>query len=62
VSSFAGRGKKTVWKIWKVFPEVTNAFEELLQLPSDVSEESMSPSTPRLHTSALHLCACSGNC
>ena len=26
VSSFAGRGKKTVWEIWKVFNEVTPAF------------------------------------
>ena len=42
VSSFAGRGKKTAWEIWKVFPEVIDAFEELLRMPSDVSEESMS--------------------
>lgn len=42
VSSFAGRRKKTAWEIWKVFPEVTDAFEELLRMPSDVSEESMS--------------------
>ena len=42
VSSFAGRGKKTAWEIWKVFPEVTDAFEELLCMSSDVSEESMS--------------------
>ena len=42
VSSFVGRRKKTAWKIWKVFPWVTDAFEELLRMPSDVSEESMS--------------------
>ena len=42
VSSFAGIGKKTAWEIWKVFPEVTDAFKELLRMPSDVSEESMS--------------------
>ena len=41
VSSFASRRKKTAWEIWKVFPEVTDAFEELLRMPSDVSEESM---------------------
>ena len=41
-SSFAGRGKKTACEIWKVFPEVTDAFEELLRMPSDVTEESMS--------------------
>ena len=38
VSSFAGRGKKTAWKVWKVFPEVTDAFEELLCVSGDVSE------------------------
>ena len=42
VSSFVGRRKKTAWEIWKVFPGVTDAFEELLRMPSDVSEESMS--------------------
>ena len=42
VSSFAGRGKKTAWEIWKGFPEVTDAFEELLRMPSVITEESMS--------------------
>ena len=42
VSSFASRRKKTTWEFWKVFPGVTDAFEELLRMPSDVSEESMS--------------------
>ena len=32
VSSFAGRGKKTAWEIWKVFPEVNDAFEELVRM------------------------------
>ena len=26
VSSFSGRGKKTAWETWNVFPEVTDAF------------------------------------
>lgn len=39
ISSFAGRGKKTAWITWKSFPEVTDAFSELM--PSEVSEESM---------------------
>ena len=30
VSSFGGRGKKTAWKVWEVFPEVAEAFEHLL--------------------------------
>ena len=29
VSSFAGIGKKTAWAAWNVYPEVTEAFEEL---------------------------------
>ena len=44
VSSFAGRGKKTAWEVWKVFPEVSDAFEDLLRIrmPSNGIEESMS--------------------
>ena len=42
VSSFAGRGTKTACEIWKLFTEVTYAFEELLRMPSDISEDSMS--------------------
>ena len=34
VSSFAGRGKKTVWEIWKVFNEVTPAFCTLIGIKS----------------------------
>ena len=42
MSAFAGRGKKTAWVTWKSFPEVTDAFSELLSVPSDISQESMS--------------------
>ena len=41
VSAFAGRGKKTAWVTWKSFTEVTDAFIELLSMPSEVTEESM---------------------
>ena len=41
VSAFAGRGKKTAWVTWKSFLEVTSAFNELLCMPSEVSEGSM---------------------
>jgi hypothetical protein len=34
VSSFAGRGKKTVWDIWMAFPDVTSAFCSLASNPS----------------------------
>lgn len=30
VSAFAGKGKKTGWQTWKSFPEVTEAFNELM--------------------------------
>ena len=30
VSSFSGIGKKTAWKVCQVFPDVIEAFEELL--------------------------------
>ena len=38
VSSFSGRGKKTAWETWSVFPEVTDAFISLMGQPdqSDV--------------------------
>ncbi len=42
MSAFAGRGKKTAWETWKAFPEVTEAFNELMQMPCDVSELSKS--------------------
>ncbi len=40
VSAFAGRGKKTAWETWKSFPEVSDAFQELMCMPSEVSEDS----------------------
>lgn len=40
VSAFAGRGKKSAWNTWQVFPEVTNAFESLL-LMEETSETVM---------------------
>lgn len=42
VSSFAGIGKKTAWATWKSFPEVNDAFNELLRMPGEVSDRSMS--------------------
>ena len=41
-SSFGGRGKKTAWSMWKVFPEVTAAFEVLLLMQDTVSSSTMS--------------------
>ena len=42
VSSFGGRGKKTAWKIWQVFPDVTEAFKHLLLMEDDISDSVMS--------------------
>ena len=42
VSSFGGRGKKTAWNTWQVFPDVTPAFERLLLMEGCISESVMS--------------------
>ena len=34
VSSFAGRGKRTAWDIWNLYPEVTETFHALMEQPS----------------------------
>ena len=39
VSFFAGKGKKSAWDTWSVFPEVTSAFLEITNAPSELSEE-----------------------
>lgn len=36
-SFFGGRGKKTAWDVWKVFPELTPVLKELMELPEDIS-------------------------
>ena len=41
VSSFGGRGKKSAWKIWQVFPDVTEAFKHLL-LMEEMNDSMMS--------------------
>ena len=42
VSSFAGRGKKTAFDIWKSFNEVTPVFFTLSTHPTSISEACMS--------------------
>ena len=37
VSSFGRRGKKTAWSTWKVYPEAPDAFEELLLMQDEIS-------------------------
>ena len=38
VSAFRGRGKKTAWDVWQVYPEVTGAFLHMLQGPGEVDQ------------------------
>ena len=45
VSLFAGRGKRTAWETWNIYLDVTLAFEELLQMPGQVSDNSMAQSS-----------------
>ena len=42
VSSFGGRGKKTAWNTWQVFPVATPAFERLLLVEDCISGSVMS--------------------
>ena len=42
ISSFGGRGKKTAWNTWKVFPEVTAAFEDLLLMQGHIRSSTIS--------------------
>ena len=39
VSSFAGRGKKTCWEVWHVFPELTAALLRLSSAPVEFPME-----------------------
>ena len=41
VSAFGGRGKNTAWNTWQVFPEATEAFEQLLLMEDSISESTM---------------------
>ena len=39
VSFFAGRGKKTAWEAWKVFPRLTQALNTLSTESLDISDQ-----------------------
>ena len=41
VSSFAGMGKKTACAAWNVYPEVTEAFEELMHMADPISDRTL---------------------
>ena len=41
-SSLGGRGKKTAWSTWKVYPRATDTFEELLLMQDEISNHAMS--------------------
>ena len=38
-SAFAGRGKKTCWDVWTVFPELTAALHAISNCPDSISQE-----------------------
>lgn len=40
-AAFCGRGKKTAWNTWKVYPEVTKAFEEFQLMQTETSDMAM---------------------
>ena len=42
VSFFEGRGKKTAWDVWDVFPELTPALKELNALPQEIDHSNSS--------------------
>ena len=41
VSSFAGIVKKNAWAAWNVYPEVTEAFEELMHMADPISDRTL---------------------
>ena len=41
-TSFAGRGKKTAWNTWNIFPEVTAVFEDLLHMQENIGSATIS--------------------
>ena len=41
VSFFGGRGKKSAWDVWNVFPNLTYTLKTLMTSPENVSDESM---------------------
>ncbi|KAK3734169.1 hypothetical protein QZH41_005852 [Actinostola sp. cb2023] len=54
VSCFAGRGKKTALATWDSYPDVTTAFIDLANSPSEVLESPLGPSSASAHS--RHLC------
>ena len=42
VSAFGGRGEKTAWDTWNVYPQVTEAFEELTKMHGNLTEKAQS--------------------
>ena len=41
MSSFAGIGKKTAWAAWNVYPEITEAFKELMHMADPISDRTL---------------------
>ena len=41
VSFFSGRGKKTAWDVWNLFPKLTPVLKALLMLPEEIDDTCM---------------------
>lgn len=39
VSSFLGRGKKTAWKVWEAFDQITPTFKSFSKLPNEINRK-----------------------
>lgn len=39
VSAFRGKGKKTAWQVWEVFPDATEVFARLGMSPASITED-----------------------
>ena len=40
-SAFRGKGKKSAWQVWEVFPDVTEVFSRLSSMPDSVTDNDM---------------------
>ena len=38
VSAFSGKGKKSWWSVWKIFPEITETLMKITQGPEIINE------------------------
>jgi len=54
VSCFYGKGKKSAWEAWNVYPEVTSAFLKLLTMTSEETVDEVTFATPQRYVVILY--------